>query len=53
MGTVLGLLTLWLMSKKEVARHVANWGDKELTLDDLLSNMPEPDELGDADHHMK
>jgi len=53
MGTVLGLLTLWLMAKKEVAGHVVNWGNKELTVDDLLSNMPEPDELGDADRHMK
>jgi hypothetical protein len=50
MGTVLGLLTLWLMSRKEVAALIVDYGDKELTVDDLLSSMPEPDKLGDADH---
>jgi putative Mn2+ efflux pump MntP len=53
MGTILGLLTLWLMARKEVAALVADWGDKEQTIDDLLAKMPEPGELGDADHHMK
>jgi nicotinamide riboside transporter PnuC len=53
MGTILGLLTLWLMSKKEVAALVADWGGKELTVDDMLATMPESDKVGDADHHMK
>ena len=53
MGTILGALTLWLMARKEVAAIVGDWGDKELTVDDLLSNMPEPDGLSDADRHMK
>ena len=53
MGTVLGALTLWLMARKEVAALVADWGGKELTVDDLLSTMPEPGEASDADHHMK
>jgi hypothetical protein len=53
MGTILGALTLWLMARKEVAALVNGWGGKELTIDELLANMPEPNDPGDADRHMK
>ena len=47
-GTFLGLITLWLMAKKEVASRLGRQAVKELSVDDLLAQMPKPDDPGDA-----